>query len=146
MFGARRGKGGPDARTVLRYALMQLPGIALAISAAIIARNWFDIGSRAAFLAVALWVLKDIAMFPLVWRAYAPGPQSGPFALDGRSGIAQERLAPTGWVRIGPELWRARAVGKSIEAGARVRVLSLDGFCLCVKEIEAGEAGNADAQ
>jgi len=142
MFGARRGSG-PDARTLLRYALMQLPGIALAISAAVIARHSFDIGNRAAFLAVALWVLKDIAMFPLVWRAYAPGPQSGPFALDGRSGIAQERLAPAGWVRIGPELWRARAVGNFIEAGARVQVLSLDGFCLCVKEIEAG---NADAQ
>jgi membrane protein implicated in regulation of membrane protease activity len=48
----------------------------------------------------------------------------------GATGVAIEPLAPTGYVRIGGELWEARAMGPSLEAGASVVVRTARGLTL----------------
>jgi membrane protein implicated in regulation of membrane protease activity len=52
----------------------------------------------------------------------------------GRHGIAQQTLAPSGYVRVGGELWLAEVVGDegSIEKGERIRVREVNGLKLLV--------------
>jgi membrane protein implicated in regulation of membrane protease activity len=67
-------------------------------------------------------------------------------AVTGRSGVVTDRIEPgaSGTVRIGSgEFWSARSVypEQGIEAGARVRVLDMDGITALVEAvgIEEGE-------
>ncbi len=117
----------PDLRTALRYAALQVPGIALFSVAALAASKWFDAPGRFVWACIALWVVKDIAMFPFVWRAYATGLRGGLHDLRDRCGTADEVLNPRGWVTLGHERWRARCAdtGAPIPAGARVRVVAV---------------------
>ena len=128
--------------TVLRYAAFQLPGavgVGLLLAALV---RWFDLAPRTAILLLALWLLKDAALFPFVRRAYeARGAGGGADALVGALGTAQERLDPEGWVRIGHERWRARARGGSVERDAAVRVREVRGLLLIVEAAEPGERG-----
>ncbi len=119
---------------LLRYALFQLPGIALAGLGLAAAVRWWDLSVSWAWTGLGLWVLKDAAMFPLVRRAYEPG-DGGAEALVGSHGVAEEPIAPEGWVRIGPELWRAELAIDAAPAqrGALVRVVRLRGLVLVVE-------------
>ena len=58
------------ARVLARYALFQIPGWAAMAIAAEAAVLWFGVPARWAWGAFGLWVAKDVAMFPLVRRAY----------------------------------------------------------------------------
>jgi membrane-bound ClpP family serine protease len=128
--------------TALRYAAFQLPGaVGVALLLAVLVR-WFDLAPRTALLLLALWVLKDVALFRFVRRAYeARGGGGGAEALVGALGTAQERLDPEGWVRIGHERWRARVRGGSVERNAGVRVREVRGLLLVVEPAEPGERG-----
>jgi membrane-bound serine protease (ClpP class) len=63
--------------------------------------------------------------------------QTGVEQLIGATGEASERLAPSGHVRILGELWEARS-SSELPAGARVRVVAVDGLTLEVEPV--GEA------
>jgi hypothetical protein len=57
--------------TLLRYAIFQLPGTtAVSLLLAALAR-WGGLAPRAAVLLLALWVLKDLVLYPFVRKAYA---------------------------------------------------------------------------
>ena len=122
-------------RTVVRYVALQAPGWALAAVVAwwLAARAGFAVWLAA--LGFALFVLKDFALYPWVRDAYAANDPDAAAPLIGRTGLARERLAPTGYVRIGAELWRAElAPGRSpIEAGASVVVREVRGLTLIVE-------------
>ena len=53
----------------------------------------------------------------------------------GRRGIAKERLAPSGYMHICGELWKAKLVGGGppIEKGEAVRVEEMRGLTLLVR-------------
>jgi membrane-bound ClpP family serine protease len=58
----------------------------------------------------------------------------GPEALPGARAEVVERLDPEGHVRVAGELWTARASdGGSLEAGASVSVVRLEGLTLVVE-------------
>lgn len=131
----------PTARTALRYAALQLPGIVLAALAALAAVSWLALPTKVAALCIVLWIAKDIAMFPFVWRAYAERERHLHDLRD-RSGIAESDLDPRGIVLLGHERWRALCVDREgrIRAGARVRVIALRG--LEAQVVREGEAEN----
>src|SRR5215468_3499680 len=82
----------PTSRVLLRYLRFHLPGLVMVIA-----------GLAAA--GAALWLLKDALLFPSLRSAYEPdGSDAGPRPI-GELGVAVD----AGWVRVGPELWRARA-------------------------------------
>jgi membrane protein implicated in regulation of membrane protease activity len=89
---------------------------------------------------VALWVVKDAALFPLLRIAYEPRSGGGAAALVGARGTALDPLAPEGYVRIASELWRAElAAGCApLAPGARVRVRSVHGLTLVVEPDPGG--------
>jgi membrane protein implicated in regulation of membrane protease activity len=102
---------------------------------AIGARDWVGLPDWAAAAIIALWVIKDAILFPFVRIAYQPTSGGGAASLVGARGTAQERLDPSGYVRISAELWRAelRSESPAVERGQRVRVLGVRGLTLVVE-------------
>jgi membrane-bound ClpP family serine protease len=123
----------PSRHVILRYVAFQVPGFALACAVGVAIVTWLSVPVWAAATGVFLWTLKDVVMFPFVWRAYAPRVDGGPHDLRGRTG----RSDGDGFVRLGAERWRARAVeGFELGDGATIRVVELDGLTLVVEPAE----------
>ena len=124
-----------------RYWLFQLPGIFLAVLALAVLVHWDLITTGLAAVLLGFWVLKDLAMFPFLRVGYEPaGRPAGADALVGAVGVVREPLGAEreGWVRLGPELWRAVSPGAGeVPAGSRVRVVSVQGLVLSVEREEA---------
>lgn len=116
-------------RAYLRYAAFQLPELGLAGGLSLAATEWFGVPAWAALAALAAWIVKEIALAPFLAHAYEGHARGGLHDLVGKLGVAEGELAPSGSVRIGPERWRAEAgEGESIPAGARVRVVAVEGL------------------
>jgi membrane protein implicated in regulation of membrane protease activity len=126
---------GWSAKVVLRYALLQIPFTALVVVVLILIRQWVDLPIWFVCALVAILVIKDIALYPFVWRAYDPDSPALTNQMEGARGIAIEDLHPTGYVEIGAERWQAEVAGDgpSIRRGQRVRVHGIRGLTLLVQ-------------
>jgi membrane protein implicated in regulation of membrane protease activity len=135
----------PDRRVVLRYAALQIPGQVFVLLLAVAAWEWLGAPLWLAWGVPLFWIVKDILLFPFVWRAYEPDDPSAPGGLIGATAVVEEPLGPSGWVRLGPELWRAERVGGAgaLPRGARVRIVRVDGLVLGVEPVEAQRAEGA---
>lgn len=121
------------SRAARRYLILQLPGAVLFVIALILVRRWIDLPVWLFWGLIMLWVGKDVVLFPFVRKAYEP--QEGGNPMIGALGVAEDRLAPSGYVRIGGELWKAQALGNSIaiDRGETVRVRAVEGLTLIVE-------------
>jgi membrane protein implicated in regulation of membrane protease activity len=88
-------------------------------------------------LIVCLWVVKELVMFPFVWRSYDMNRPGISGVLTGARGIVVEPLSPRGRVRVKGENWKAECIsGRTIlEKGARVRVVRREGLTLFVEPV-----------
>jgi membrane protein implicated in regulation of membrane protease activity len=132
-------------RLVARYAVLQLPAQALVVLTLLLGRPWVDLPSWFFWGFIICWVLKDVILFPFVWRAY-DGDRSGRGdSMDGLRGTAVEPLAPSGYVRVRGELWRAEMTGGrvQVEAGEAVLVRGTRGLTLLVEAEEGTLPGAA---
>jgi membrane protein implicated in regulation of membrane protease activity len=124
-------------RVFARYLVLQIPGQFIAAVTLVMLVRWTELTPMLAGLLFVLWVIKDLAMFPVTRIAYEPqGGSQGAEALLGALGVAQEDLAPeqTGYVRVGAELWRAQLCGgESVAKGATVRVTEVRDLTLQVE-------------
>jgi membrane-bound ClpP family serine protease len=119
-------------QVLLKYLLLQLPGLAMLILILILLRHWMNIPTWAVWTFTFFWIIKDMILFPFVWRAYEKGH---PNTIIGSKGTAVNRLSPSGYVRIKSELWRAKVTesNSTIEKGETVTVRDLDGLTLVVQ-------------
>ena len=126
---------GWSARIVLRYAFLQIPFTALLILVLILMRKWVDLPIWLVCGVAALLVVKDIALYPLVWRSYDPDSTTLSNQMEGARGTAVDDLHPTGYVEIGAERWKAEVIGDgpSIRRGQQVRVCGIRGLTLLVQ-------------
>ena len=125
-------KQGWSRQVLLKYSLLQLPGLALLIIILILLRHWINIPNWAMWTLISLSLIVDVIMFPFVWRAYDKGNQN---SMSGSQGVAVDRLSPSGYVRINGELWRAKVFegNSAIEKGEVVMVKSMHGLTLFVQ-------------
>ena len=126
----------PDRQVALRYAALQIPGLVVVLALVLGAREWIDLPFWMTWAVPLGWLAKDALMFPLVWRAYEPDDRTAPGGLTGSTARVEETLTPSGWVKRGPELWRAKLVGAAgAEAppGTEVRVVRVEGLTLYVE-------------
>ena len=126
---------GWSAKVVLRYALIQVPFTALVIVVLIWLRKWVDLPIWFIFGLVAFLVIKDIVLFPFVWRAYDPDSPALTNTMEGARGIAINDLHPSGYVEIGAERWQAEVIEGTppIRRGQAVRVREIRGLTLIVQ-------------
>jgi membrane protein implicated in regulation of membrane protease activity len=128
-------------RIVLKYTLLQIPGLALLVLILWLAKRWIELPSWLLWVLPALWVAKDIVLFPMVWRAYDSRARGADAALVGVLGVAREPLAPAGYVRVRGELWKGRVPeGKPfVHRGETVRIRAVDGLTLVVEREDQGD-------
>ncbi len=119
-------------RIVIRYILLQLPGFILLVLALIFIQKWAAIPVWIFWCIIIIWAAKDIILFRYTWRAYDWDPKN---PLIGARGIARDHLAPSGYVKVGNELWQAEVPAGSppIESGMNIRVKGVRGFMLLVE-------------
>jgi membrane-bound ClpP family serine protease len=125
-------------RIVLRYARYQIPDVAIFVLILFLLHQWVGL-SLGLFIALAsLWMAKYVFVFSFVWRAYDKPRPGDVTSLIGTQGIAEERLDPSGYVRVHGELWRAEVIGKTIaiEKGQTVLIEKADGLTLFVKPFQ----------
>jgi membrane-bound serine protease (ClpP class) len=78
-------------------------------------------------------------------RALSRRPVLDGAGLVGQTGVARETLAPAGQVSVQGEIWRAIAQDESVQEGAAIRVVGVDGLTLRVTRSDGpgGQGGRA---
>ena len=130
---------------VTSHGVLALAGVlAMLVGALILVQS--PITGAGVSLGIALsftvpFALLAVVVMRLAMRTFSIKPSTGPEQLVGQTGEVREELngAGTGMVFVGGELWRARAA-QTIPAGARIRVLRVDGLTLEVAPAEAAAA------
>jgi membrane-bound serine protease (ClpP class) len=122
----------PGRSPLARYLLAQVPGWVIVGIGAVVASS-YGADPRLAWTIAAAWIVKDLFAYPFVRRAYERS-RSATEALIGAVGTVRDPLAPSGWVTIRGEVWRAELVAGSgsLPAGRTVRVQSVEGRTLRV--------------
>ena len=120
---------------LIRYALLQLPVIAVLVVLLILSYRSQAIPSRLIWILFLVWLAKDVILYPFVWRAYDPQIQERKNPLIGLTGVVQERLDPSGYVKVRGELWQALTTDKEavVEEGVIVKIRKVNGLTLHVE-------------
>ena len=82
-----------------------LVGILFFVRSRVTLPGWFIV------LMVAVWLVKDVILFPFVWKSYdweRPGISR---TMTGSTGVVKKSLTPQGLVQIDGELWKAENIG-----------------------------------
>ena len=125
----------------IRYILLNIPGLAAVILILIIIEQWVVLPAWLFWSLFGFWFIKDVVLFPVVWRAYDWERPGRSRSMIGEQGVARDRLAPSGYVQVHGELWRAEKLGDGppIEAGQPVQIVQMEGLTLYVKQGNAME-------
>ena len=125
------------------YLVLQVPDIILAAAILWALHRWAGLPARWSVALFVLWVLKDLAMYAVLRRTFMP-PATGPESLVGTRAVTQEALAPSGYVRVGSELWLAETAHphEVIAPDTPVVVRAFRGLTLLVDA--ASPAGSRD--
>ena len=129
-------RSGSSAAVFARYLLFQLPGCVVAATVLAGLVHWEHLSPTVAYALFGIWVVAEIALFPVFRIGYETGgTRGGAEALIGALGVAQEDLDPEGYVRIGAERWRAVVASgcAPLAAGAEVRVREVKQLTLVVE-------------
>ena len=125
----------------IRYILLNIPALVAVILILIIIQHWVVLPAWLFWSIMGFWIIKDIVLFPIVWRAYDGDRPGRSRSMIGEQGVARDRLAPSGYVQVRGELWRAEKLGDGppIEAGQPVQIVQMKGLTLYVKQGNAME-------
>ncbi len=126
-----------NRKIFLIYSLYQVPGLVIIILILAVVSRWTTLPGWVIAVVVASWILENIIMFPLVWRAYDRRNSMHVSTLVGTTGVAHGRLAPKGYIRVRGELWKATVTGDDpfIEKDSVVQIVGMEGLGLLVKKV-----------
>lgn len=127
---------GKTKRSILaKYTLYQIPDTALAFLVLWILAAWADVPHWIAGSLAALWILKDILMFPVLWSSFGGTDASDLHSLVGAEGVVTAMCDPDGHVLVRGETWKAVSEerGRPIDTGVRVVVTGNQGLTLYVR-------------
>ena len=124
----------PHRSPFWRYTALQVPGWVLALTIAWWIHTSFDAPGWLAPAIPVAWMVKDMALYPLLRSAYDMNEALPVERLIGCRGVATEPLSPSGYVRIGGELWRAHSADATpIARHLTVEVVGAKGLLLAVR-------------
>ena len=129
------GKRRWSRRVVIKYSLLQLPALVFLALILHLIRLWVQMPAWLIWGMVGLWIVKDMMLFPFVWRSYDQNRLGDANSMVGLHGIVKDRLAPSGYVEVHGELWRAEVMQGApfVESGGGVRVKEIRGLTLIVQ-------------
>jgi len=130
-----------SSKILLRYFLLQLPGIFFIAALIIFLYLIKAVSFKVIWIVLAVWVIKDIALYPLVWKSYDLSSNSGKYQMIGQQGVALEAINPTGYVLVKGESWSARLKNKKsvIRKDEPVYVSDVQGLTLIVRPLTPEE-------
>ena len=96
-----------DKKVIVKYTVLHVAELVVVVLALVLARNYLAVPTWLMITVPAVWLLKDLALFPMVWRAYAVGDNRPVKDLMGLEATVIAGLDPVGYVRVRGELWRA---------------------------------------
>ena len=130
-----------SSKVLLRYFLLQLPGIFFIATLIILLYVIKAVSFKVIWIVLAVWVIKDIALYPLVWKSYDLSPNPGKASMIGQRGVALEAINPTGYVLVKGESWSARLKNKKsvIRKDEPVYVSDVQGLTLIVRPLTPEE-------
>ena len=111
------GTGQRRLPSFVKYLLLETPGWVLAALVALLLYERVGLSAPLIVTLLAVWVAKDLALYPLLKDALSGDAGSEADKLLGQGGVVETTLDPVGIVRLGPELWRAQ----SSDQGSRSR-------------------------
>lgn len=106
-------------RRFAQYLAWQVPGWVVAGLLLLLATQALAVSAWLTGAIFVLYIAKDLVLYPAMRVVFRPPSPTAPV---GQRGTAVDRLAPTGYVRVGGELWQARATAGEIAAGDDVVV------------------------
>jgi membrane-bound ClpP family serine protease len=132
---------GSRGRTIVRYTLFQIPDLILLGLGLAAAVRWWGFPVLAAYGVVALWIAKDVVMFPILRVAYESSSSGGVEGIRGALGVVTQPLAPSGYVSLGSERWKAELVSgnEPVSVGSAIRVIEVRGLTLIVEPVISAE-------
>ena len=118
--------------------LLQLPVIMVIILVLLLIQDAKYDYRRVVWIILIVWLIKDIVMYPFVWRAYDPEFNKVEHQMKGMTGIVSKTLDPLGTIKVNGELWRAETMdsGETIKKGVRVVIEAIKGLTLIVREAD----------
>lgn len=73
-----------------RYGLFQLPGLGVVAVLVILGAYWFDLPRWTIPLALGIWTVKDLLLYPFLKSAYEGPKPAGPESMVGSVGTVTE--------------------------------------------------------
>ncbi len=119
-------------KTSHRYWLFQIPGIVVTSGVLAVGTFFFGMPIWACAVVLAIWVVKDALLYPLLKGSYETNVATGAERLIGSTGVVTQRLGPDGYVKVGSELWQARSTAV-IDSGESVTVVRTEAMVLIVE-------------
>ena len=109
--------------------------LGLLFIALVLVQRWVVVSDWVFWGLIIAWITKDIILFPVTWRSYDWESEDRYRSMVGARGLTKDRLAPSGFIQIRGELWKAEVWGggRPIEKGERVRVREMKGLTLLVQ-------------
>ncbi len=118
---------------VIRYSLLQLPGIIFLAVTLIVIQRWIVIPGMIFWGILICWAIKDVILFFYTWRAYEWKQKD---KMIGNRGITIERIIRSGYIYVNGEKWYAENhSGSPIDKGQKVFVYDRKGLILFIKDI-----------
>ena len=121
-----------SAKIIIRYTLLQLPGIFLLAVFLLIISHWLRIPPLILWGVIILWISKDIVLFFYTWTAYDWEHRD---SMINTSGIAMDRIIDRGYIIVNGERWMAEpADGEpAFEKGQRALITGRKGLVLQIR-------------
>jgi membrane protein implicated in regulation of membrane protease activity len=121
-------------RVYLRYVLLMIPGTIVLTLILFLIRHWVAVPAWFFWVFISIWIVKDVVMFPFVWRSHDTRRPGISRSMIGERGIVKECLDPSGYIQVAGELWWAEKSdeGPPIKEGEFVRVQKIEGLKLYV--------------
>lgn len=122
---------------VIRYALLQLPAIIIFTLLYWLVNQYFQMPVWLFWVILAGWIIKDILLFPFVWKSYDTRDKDKYAVLTGKTGTVIELPNPIGTVLINGEIWRGRLAdpGVLVKKGEKVAVTGQEKRLLIIDKI-----------
>jgi membrane-bound ClpP family serine protease len=117
-----------------RYVLFQIPDLIITLLVLIIIQQFFDLPFWIILLILLASILKDIIMFPFVWKSYLVHDREDHANIKGQVCIATEDFEAHGMVQINGELWKAISLSP-VKKNDRLLIQKISGLELFVEPI-----------